>query len=538
MPGEAASPAEVIAGLRAANARLRDLLAKRDAHIAQLLAQAAQVDELQALVADLRAQVADLAARVKQNSKNSSKPPSSDGLGKPAPKSLRKKTGRKPGRPAGQPGATMGLTDHPDHVVRHEPPACRTCGTGLRGARQTAVERRQVTEIPPVKAEVTEHQMIGRLCVCGAVTWGRAPEGVAAPVQYGPRAAALGTYLWHGQFLSRDRACAALGEMFGCAPSPGALAAQARKIAGLISPAIIAIIEALAGAGVAHFDETGFRVAGRLAWVHSASAGKFVLVTVHPKRGKEGMDAAGVLPAFTGIACHDAWKPYDGYDGVAGHALCGAHLLRELIAVTETGTADDVIWAQQAIDALLELKEAAGAARDAGHGAIDPEILDKQCRWFREAADAGTALNAARRSKLQKKRNALATRMRGRAEDYLRFARDLRVPFDNNEAEQVIRMSKLRIKVSGSMRSMAGAEVFCAIRSYLATASRHGIGALETLTCAAQGDPWIPESTRQRNPARKPLPAAHLQLQTSDRPIQLQRGNTGISRFPRTCGKW
>ena len=244
---------------------------------------------------------------------------------------------------------------------------------------------------------------------------------------------------------------------------------------------------------MAHFDETGFRVAGKLAWVHSASAGKFVLVTVHPKRGKEAMDAAGVLPAFAGIACHDAWKPYDSYNGVAGHALCGAHLLRELIAVTETGTADDVIWAQQAIDALLALKEAAGAARDAGHGAIDPEILEKQSRWFREAADAGIVLNAARRSKLQKKRNALATRMRDRADDYLRFAHDLRVPFDNNQAEQVIRMSKLRIKVSGCMRSMAGAEIFCAIRSYLATAARHGIGALDALTRAAQGDPWIPE---------------------------------------------
>ena len=128
---------------------------------------------------------------------------------------------------------------------------------------------------------------------------------------------------------------------------PGALAAQARKIAGLVAPVITAITAALAGADVAHFDETGFRVAGKLAWVHSASAGKFVLVTVHPKRGKEAMDAAGVLPAFTGIACHDAWKPYDSYHGVAGHALCGAHLLRELIAVTETGTADDVIRASR-----------------------------------------------------------------------------------------------------------------------------------------------------------------------------------------------
>jgi hypothetical protein len=111
-------------------------------------------------VAELQEQVADLAARVGQNSKNSSKPPSSDGLGKPAPKSLRGKTGRRPGRPKGQPGVTMQLTDHPDRVVRHVPGCCGTCGGSLDGAEETRIERRQVTEIPPVRAEVTEHQIV------------------------------------------------------------------------------------------------------------------------------------------------------------------------------------------------------------------------------------------------------------------------------------------------------------------------------------------------------------------------------------------
>ena len=126
---------------------------------------------------------------------------------------------------------------------------------------------------------------------------------------------------------------------------------MARRIAGAAAPAVEAVRGALAGADVAHFDETGFRVAGRLAWVHSASSGKYVLVTVHAKRGRDGMNAGGVLPGFTGIACHDAWAPYDCYDGVPGHALCCAHVLRELTAVTETGTDGDVTWARQAIDA-------------------------------------------------------------------------------------------------------------------------------------------------------------------------------------------
>ena len=336
--------------------------------------------------------------------------------------------------------------------------------------------------------------MIERECACcGMRTRADAPDGVTAPAQYGPRLAALGAYLWHGQFLSRERACAALGEMFGCAPSPAVIAAAAKKIAAVIQPAVSAIVKALLASGVVHFDETGFRVAGTLAWVHSASAGNYVLTTVHPKRGTEGMNAAGVLPSFTGIAVHDAWAPYDTYTGVAGHALCNAHLLRELAAVTETGSKLDVIWAKQAIDALLKLKDAAAAARDAGHPRIGPALLAEQERYFTDAAQTGIVLNAARRSALEKKRHALANRMRDRAGDYLRFAYDLRVPFDNNSAEQAIRMSKLRIKVSGCMRSMTGAQIFCALRTYLATAARHGISALDALTRAAEGDPWIPE---------------------------------------------
>jgi transposase len=221
VPGGAAAADELITGLRAANARLRDLLAGRDARVAEL---EAETEALRVLVADLQAPVADLAARVKQNSKNSSKPPSSDGLAKPEPKSLRKKGARRPGRPMGQQGATMQLTDSPDKVIRHEPAACRGCGHHLAGAQLTGLERRQVTDIPEVKATVTEHQLAERACpCCGQRTRARAPDGVTAPVQYGLRASALGVYLWHGQFLSKDRAAPALSEMFGCAPSPAVI---------------------------------------------------------------------------------------------------------------------------------------------------------------------------------------------------------------------------------------------------------------------------------------------------------------------------
>ena len=193
-----------------------------------------------------------------------------------------------------------------------------------------------------------------------------------------------------------------MADMFGCAPSPGALAAMAKKIACLTAPALDAIVTALAASQVAHFDETGFRTAGKLAWVHSASSGKFVLVTAHANRGKEGMKAAGVLPLVRGHRLPRCLEAVRRLPERGRAALCNADLLRELTAVTETGTPDDVIWARQAIDALLELKETADAARAAGQDAIDAEVLEKHGRWFRDAAAAGITLNATRRSKLQK----------------------------------------------------------------------------------------------------------------------------------------
>ncbi len=241
----------------------------------------------------------------------------------------------------------------------------------------------------------------------------------------------------------------------------------------------MALARVPAGGGFGH--GLGWRPRRRLHWF---GAPRFRL----------RLKAAGVLPSFGGIAVHDAWRPYDTFDNVAGHALCNSHLLRELIAVTETGTSLDQAWARQAIDALLALKDAAGAAREAGHAATDPQARAEHEDWFREAAAAGIALNVGRSGKLQEKRHALATRMRAREDDNLRFGRDLRVPFDNNDAERAIRVSKLRIKVSGCMRSMTGAGEFCAIRSYLATAARHDISALDALTQAFQGNPWIPET--------------------------------------------
>jgi transposase len=487
-------PAADAVALRAANARLREVVGAKDTENAVLRA---QLEAYQAQLEELRAEVEALRARLGQNPRNSSKPPSSEGLAKPSPRSLRGKSGRKPGRPKGQPGATLEMTGHPDRVVPHEPGWCRGCGSGLSGAGVARIERRQVIDVPEViRATVTEHQIISRRCSCGAVTSGPAPEGVRAPVQYGPRLTAVCAYLWHGQFLSRDRTCQAVSELFGVPVSPGAVAGMIRRVAGELDGCLDAIRTALTAADVAHFDETGFRVAGKLAWVHSASSGKFALITVHPKRGRQAMDAAGVLPLFGGIAVHDAWAPYDTYSRVT-HALCNAHALRELQAVTDAAPAGRWCWAAQAADAQRAMKRLADASLATGStlDRIDRAKLAAARHRYHSALLIGKRETAARAGPLMRKHHALARRLLAREDEYLRYTADPRVPFDNNAAEREIRMSKLRIKVSGCMRSMAGAEAFCAIRSYLSTAAKHGIGMLDALTLAASRTPWLPGTT-------------------------------------------
>ena len=276
----------------------------------------------------LRAEVAELRRRLGQDSSNSSKPPSTDSpFAKPAPTSLRHRSGRKPGGQPGHPGSTLFMVADPDEVEWHEPRQCGGCGHDLAGCPEAAVERRQVFELPPMVVRVTEHQLVARRCGCGASTGAAAPEGVTAPVQYGPRITAVVLYLHVGQFLSKKRAAQAMAELFGTPVSEGTVSAMTERAADGLGGFLGTVKQQIAETDVAGFDETGLRVAGTLHWVHCARTGKYTLITCHPKRGRTGIDDAGVLARFTDVG--DAWAPYDTYPD-PGHQLCCAHVLREL----------------------------------------------------------------------------------------------------------------------------------------------------------------------------------------------------------------
>jgi len=457
------------------------------------------IAQLQARIVEQDAEIAELKRQLGASSRNSSKPPSSDGLDKPAPKSLRGRSERKPGGQPGREGRTLRQVERPDEVVVHEPGACTGCGGTLTGEdRPAGVLRRQVFDIPKSTVRVVEHRLLARRCVCGTVTQAPAPAGVSAPAQYGPHAAAIAVYLVLGQHLPVARTAALLAELFGTPMSVGTVAAWTSRAAAGLEPFTAAARRALGGAELVHLDETGLRVAGRLHWLHVASSARFTGLFCHRRRGQEAIDAAGVLPGFTGIAVHDAFTSYSRYP-TATHALCNAHLLRELIAVVDhhdahppsgADTPAGWCWAAQVIDALLALKAITGTGALPG-----PDVLATSRRLIVSAALIGASAQGGPPGAVGRRHRALARRIRRRLDEYLRFASDLRVPFDNNLAERDIRMAKIKQKVSGCLRTLAGAQDFAAMRSYLSTAAKHGRRPLDVLTELTSGNVWIPETT-------------------------------------------
>ena len=286
-----------------------------------------------------------------------------------------------------------------------------------------------------------------------------------------------------------------MAELFGTPLSDATVAAMAARAADGLDGFLTEVGDRIAAAEVAGFDETGLRVAGKLHWVHCARTGKYTLITCHPKRGTKGIDAAGVLGRFGGVAVHDAWAPYDTYAD-AEHQLCCAHAQRELAAVAEAAGPDlDWCWATQAGDALVAMQKLIAAPITTDADTVDTDALAEQVRLYRSAVQIGINSTAARSDKVMRKHNALARRLRDRQDDYLRFTTDRRIPPDNNGSERDIRMIKLRQKVSGCLRTPTGAQQFCAIRSYLSTAAKHGRNFLDTLVMLADDRPWVPTHT-------------------------------------------
>jgi transposase len=468
----------------------------KEALIAIILMLQEQVGALQHKIGELAAEHQAVRVELAKDSRNSSKPPSSDGLKKARPRNLRRKTGRQSGGQKGHAGHTLEMIEQPDHVTVHSVSACPHCAVDLQSVSACGCERRQVFDVPPVQVEVTEHQAEIKVCPrCGRLVKADFPADVSQPVQYGLRIKAQASYLNDQHLLPLARTCQVLGDLYGHTPAQALILEANTAVAAEIAPSLQAIKQQLIAADVVHFDESGLRVAGRLNWLHVASTGALTYYAVHPKRGQAGMRAIGILPAFRGRAIHDHWLPYFAFTDCR-HALCNAHHLRELLLVVEQYAQP---WAEEMIHLLLDIKAEVDLA-PAAQWALPPDRLAHFEQQYDACVEHGLAANPLPTDPPTKKRGRkkqtpprnLLDRLQHYKAQVLAFMYDFRVPFNNNLVERDIRMVKTKQKVSGCFRTLAGAETFCAIRSYISTARKHGLNVIDALYDALTGHPFIP----------------------------------------------
>jgi transposase len=451
------------------------------------------------LIAEVRrlsARVAELEARLSKDSHNSSKPPSSDGLAKKSA-SPNTPSGKKPGAQPGRVGKTLERSTHVDTTINHPLPQHCTCGASLTRSAQVLSERRQVIDIPVARYLVTEHCTWQTRCTCGQVHQSAFPAEVTEAVQYGPNVRALAVHLTHGQLLPLARSAQLITELYGLSVSPGSVHAWSDQASHTLLPKVADIAQMLIGLPVVGADESGLRVACRLHWLHTVASEKLTWYGVHAQRGLPAIEAHGILPKLLGTAVHDCWGPYWRLNNCL-HALCNAHLLRELTFQRETTRQR---WPQRIMDLLIRSRDYCMAARQAGQTALSAWRIRRIFGDYHAILDRALIRNprAARQDKRRGRvKQSLAfnliNRMREHADAVLRFVADLRVPFTNNLAERAIRMPKVKQKISGCFRTLAGAQTFCVIRSYLDTMHKQGHNMFNVLRLTFRGCPPSPAS--------------------------------------------
>jgi transposase len=466
----------------------------------QTIEQQNQTIEQQAIrIQELEIEVKELKRQLNSKSHNSNKPPSSDGFRKP--KSERK-SGGKIGAPKGHKGDNLHFTSTPDHVKNYRVEnRCTGCNRSLEDV-QAETKSRQVYDLPKIELAVTEHVAEHKTCPsCGTRNRAEFPAGVHARTQYGPQIKAFAAYMNVQHFIPLERLQQMTEDLFGHEISETTVLNHLETLYHQLEKVEEEIQGDLLGSGCIHADESGVRVAGKLHWVHSVSTAESTLYSVQEKRGSEGINKMGLLPEYQKIVSHDCFSPYFNPEYDFGHALCGAHLIRECQSIVDH---DKEAWAKEMKTLLQEICKEGKEAREEGR-LVSLEKMKELEQKYDDTIQDGRKETAPlvkeweqvhvnkkgtqkRGKKAQPKSVNLLDRFTKYKEAILISLHDSRVPFDNNQAERDIRMIKVKQKVSGSFRTLNGANIFARIRGVISTAQKRGMNILSTLGDIARND--------------------------------------------------
>lgn len=458
------------------------------------------LQQQQSQIDSLTASVKELEARLSQNSRNSSKPPSSDSFAKQT-RSLRKACGRKRGGQKGHPPAVLKQVEKPDRTVVHQPESCAACGRSLTEVTEFAIaqQRRQVFDLPPLKLFVTEHRLGCKQCPCCVQqTVGAFPVAVPVGTSYGSGVKALALFLHKEQLLPTRRTCQIFEALFSSTLAEGTLHAAVENCSAALIEVEEMIKEGLSQARQANFDETGFYVDSQRSWLHVAATQSLTHYGVNKRRGSVATAEIGILPVFRGTATHDGLSAYMKY--ACAHSLCNAHHLRELTFLHEELKRE---WAGEMKEFLVKVKQQVDNAKAAGRSSLDKRTENRYDKRYdqilrrgrrREQVEPELARGSRGRPKQSKAKNLL-DRLRKYKTETLKFMSEFGVPFDNNLAERDLRMMKVQQKISGCFRTRQGAEDFCRIKTYLSTMKKQGHNLLQALRSVFDGDILLPALT-------------------------------------------
>lgn len=426
-----------------------------------------------AKITELESKVKELTERLNKTSSNSHKPPSSDGYSK-KPAFAKGKGGIQGGQ-KGHKGGTLLMVSNPDKTIPLIPLECN-CGHDISNEPRTVGEQRQVYDIPEPKKEVTSFQQYVVQCpCCGKENKGQFPKGVNSPVQYGNRIRTLSVLLNTDYKVPVGKIGTLLGDLYGMCPNEASIISNNRRCYELLEPVEQQIKEKIKSSAVAHSDETGLRVEGKLHWLHTTSTSCYTYFFIHAKRGSAAItDTCSIIADYTGTLIHDCYESYFKLT-TAKHGICGAHLLRELAAQID----DKKAWAQSMNDLLLELLKT-----ETEKNIINKKEIEQQYDAIIKdgKSQEPPPIQSGKRGKYKRSKGLnLLERLERHKTSVLAYAFDPDIPFTNNLAERDLRPSKIKMKVSNTFRSTEGANHHARIAGFSSTLRKQNINVFSAL---------------------------------------------------------